>query len=62
MAEKRCLKEDVLSTVSRTLDYALDNAAQTVELTIKIEAGSVPMYEAYVDGACLARKNGDLSN
>ena len=60
MAEKRCLKEDVLSTVSRTIDFAMYNAAQNMELTIKVDTGNIPHYEAYIDGVCIPPKNGDL--
>lgn len=62
MAEKRCLRKDILSTVSKAIDFALENNAQEMEITISVVAGELPGFNVNIDGLCLPPKNGDLSN
>lgn len=60
MAE-RCLKHEILSTVSKVFDAAVENHAAEMEMTIKVKR-NIATYEVYFEGICIALKNGDLSN
>ena len=61
MTEKDIMKREILYTVRSIYEMATANHAQTLEVTLKAENG-IATYEVYMDGVCVAPKNGDLSN